>query len=197
VILAELGAADRKNHLACSLASSVHLLKTRREMLAMVEYAEETTLVLASASDASVLDCYLRCLRIDDPMPAHSFANEATAGAAIRQLLSDQTLGRVWLIRSGQETVGYLALTFVFSIEFGGRCAFIDELFVDAAHRGRGIGKEAVRQVCEVEGPTLGVRALFLEVSEKNVAASGLYRAIGFVRREYGLMSRWLLKKNA
>jgi ribosomal protein S18 acetylase RimI-like enzyme len=102
----------------------------------------------------------------------------------------------VWLIHSDGQPAGYVALTFVHSLEFGGRCAFIDEFYVDRPFRGAGVGKEALRQVYEVEAPALGVRALFLEVSGKNAAACGLYRSAGFSRREYALMTKWLLKSD-
>src|SRR4051794_30925070 len=101
------------------------------------------TLKLATPADADMLDLYLRDLRRDDPMPAHAFADETIVRSALRQLLSDNTVGRIWLILNNATPAGYLALTFVFSLEFGGRCAFIDELFIDRAHRGAGIGKAA------------------------------------------------------
>src|SRR4051812_41767636 len=97
--------------------------------------AKPVTLRLATLADADRLDGYLRDLRRDDPMPAHDFADDTAMRSALRQLLADQTAGRMWLMNIDGAAVGYLALTFVFSIEFGGRCAFIDELFVDRAHR--------------------------------------------------------------
>src|SRR5258708_1151494 len=132
--------------------------------------AMPVSLRCATIADADRLDTYLSALRVDDLMPANAHADAALVRSALRHLLVETTAGPIWLIHAGLEPVGYVALTFVFSIEFGGQCAFLDELFVDRAHRGLGIGKEALRQVCDVEAPALGVRALFLEVSERNAA---------------------------
>ena len=44
----------------------------------------------------------------------------------------------------GNTIVGYIVLTIGFSFEFHGHDAFIDELYIDAAHRRRGFGRQAV-----------------------------------------------------
>jgi ribosomal protein S18 acetylase RimI-like enzyme len=78
-------------------------------------------------------------------------------------------------------------LTFGFSVEFGGRTGFIDELFVDVAHRRRGVGKTALRLATE-QAASLGARVLFLEATPTNEAADRLYRGAGFGERDYRLM---------
>src|SRR5690242_1648322 len=73
--------------------------------------------------------------------------DEPVARAALMRLLDDPSLGRVWLLLSDdpeQASAGYMVVCFGYSLEFGGRDAFIDELFVVAEHRGRGIGRWAV-----------------------------------------------------
>jgi len=62
------------------------------------------------------------------------------AGRALHQLLHDQALGRVWVMEAAGARVGYLAVTWGFSLEYHGRHAFIDELFVLPSHRDRGLG---------------------------------------------------------
>jgi hypothetical protein len=49
---------------------------------------------------------------------------------AALQLITDDKLGRIWFIAADQNLVGYLALTFGYSLEFGGKDAFIDEFFI-------------------------------------------------------------------
>src|SRR5215213_179912 len=72
-----------------------------------------------------------------------SFDAERTLGA-FRTLAADPHLGRVWIFRVGGEVVGYIAVTVCFSLEFAGRYALVDELYVREAHRGRGIGARAL-----------------------------------------------------
>jgi ribosomal protein S18 acetylase RimI-like enzyme len=64
-------------------------------------------------------------------------------------------------------------------MEFGGRNAFLDDLFIESAFRGAGLGTSAlnkVRAFC-VEN---GIRALHLETGRDNAAAQALYRRAGF-----------------
>ncbi len=111
---------------------------------------------------------------------------------AVAPLLGDNDLGRIWWIERDGARVGYAAVCFGYSLEFGGRDAFLDELFVLAEHRGVGVGGAAVDLLCrEVEA--LGVRALHLEVAHGNEAGRAAYRRSGFTERDgYRLMSRRL-----
>ena len=113
------------------------------------------------------------------------------ARRALSQLLSDATLGRVWLIESGAERAGYLVLTLGFSLEFKGRDAFVDELFLRAGFRGRGYGKSALR-FAEEACRAMGVRALHLEVERANATAREVYRRSGFREHDRHLMTKWI-----
>jgi GNAT superfamily N-acetyltransferase len=110
---------------------------------------------------------------------------------ALSQILSDASLGRVWVIESGPEAAGYLVLTLGFSLEFKGRDAFVDELFLRADFRGRGLGRRALR-VAEEACRELGVRALHLEVDRANATAHELYRRSGFTEHDRHLMTKWI-----
>lgn len=66
---------------------------------------------------------------------------EAVACAALAGLMKDEARGFSWFIRLGKETVGYVVLTFGYSLEFQGRAAFVDELYLRASARGRGGGR--------------------------------------------------------
>jgi len=111
--------------------------------------------------------------------------------AAIRPLLGESPLGRLWLICADAEPIGYVAICFGYSIEFAGRDAFVDELFVIEQQRGKGIGKAALALV-KAEAAALGVKVLHLEVSSSNDRARRLYRSAGFLPRRFSLMSAHL-----
>src|SRR3982751_2359083 len=105
----------------------------------------DISFVPAQPADQQTLLDLIRQLREDDPDEGPF---ELTASQdAIAALLSDPSVGRIWLIRNGADVLGYVALTLGFSIEFGGRIAFVDELLIDRAHRGRGIGRAALEFV--------------------------------------------------
>ncbi len=115
--------------------------------------------------------------------------DERTHREALPHLLGDERLGRVWLIRGGAETVGYVVLTFGFSLEFGGRDALIDELFVRAESRGSGIGKRALEFVA-AECRARGIAAVHLLVERSNVVAQSVYRKSGFRDHDRNVMTR-------
>lgn len=118
---------------------------------------------------------------------AMAFDPTAAAGA-FETLLSDDRLGKVWLIQAGGDDVGYAVLTFSYSMEFSGQNAFLDDLFIRSAFRGAGLGTAAlaeVRAFCLERG----VRAVRLETSRDNSAAQALYRRAGFVTTDRQLLT--------
>lgn len=117
--------------------------------------------------------------------------DEGAALRALREILSDASLGRVYLMLAGGEVAGYAALTFGFSLEYGGRDASVDEIFVREIYRGRGLGKSCLR-LLEGVCRELGVRALHLEVGRGNTKARALYRRSGFVEQDSYLMTKRL-----
>lgn len=112
--------------------------------------------------------------------------------AAVRAMLCDMLarddMGRAWFIWDADDLAGYVAVCFGWSIEFRGRDAFIDELFVRPAFRGRGHGTAAMRMV-EQQAPGLGIRALHLEVERHNRGARRLYQRLGYHDHQRHLMT--------
>ncbi|HEX3355812.1 MAG TPA: GNAT family N-acetyltransferase [Tepidisphaeraceae bacterium] len=151
----------------------------------------QVDLVAAVPDDLPRLYVWMRQLRAADPMETEEFVPAGLAQAAMERLLNEPQTGRVWLIHVDGSAVGYIALTFTFSIEFGGRTAFIDELLIEESCRGRGVGRRVVEWVIDAS-KKLGVSNLVLEVSEENERARRLYRGCGFTDRKYRLMTRWL-----
>ena len=109
---------------------------------------------------------------------------------SIDSLLAMPAQGRILLVQHRDaEIVGYAVLAFGFSLEFGGRDAFLDELFIMEAFRGQGIGTTALTAVCAWARHE-GLCALHLEVERDNKAAKALYTQSGFEdRSHYNLMS--------
>lgn len=109
--------------------------------------------------------------------------------AALARLLGDASLGRVWISEDAGRAIAYLALCFGYSLEFFGRDAFIDELYVDPAYRNHGHGAHMLATVDEACAE-LGVRALHLEVDHVNERAKGLYKRAGYAEHERFLMTK-------
>jgi GNAT superfamily N-acetyltransferase len=118
----------------------------------------------------------------DYPLPAEN------AARAFGALLASPALGRVFLAECDGEAAGHGVLTFAFSMEYGGLRAFVDDLFVRPAQRGKGAGSAlvaAMRRTCA----TLGVRALLVEAGPDNDRALHVYRKSGLADTGHLLMT--------
>ncbi|TGD57716.1 GNAT family N-acetyltransferase [Flavobacterium humi] len=101
--------------------------------------------------------------------------------------LEDENAGKAWLIYADDEIAGYIILTFVFSFEYKGRIAFLDELYLSEKARGKGIGKKAIAFIQE-EARTSGLKIIYLEVENHNENAQKLYLKNGFMMHSRKLM---------
>ncbi|WP_290858360.1 GNAT family N-acetyltransferase [Flavobacterium sp.] len=103
------------------------------------------------------------------------------------QFLADENLGKAWLILHKNEIVGYVILTYVFSFEYQGKIAFLDELYIRENARGKGIGKETIAFI-QQEAPKLSLKIIYLEVESHNDAAQKLYIAKDFAIHKRKIM---------
>lgn len=110
--------------------------------------------------------------------------------AALVPLLDGTPHGVAYLIGPRRAPVGYIVISFGYSVELGGIDGFIDEFFIRSAVRGRGMGSEVLNALLPALGQH-GVVALHLEVARDNDAARRLYARAGFEPRDtYSLMTR-------
>jgi GNAT superfamily N-acetyltransferase len=151
---------------------------------AVVEADVEVDMIPAGPADMErIIELMHELYRYD-----RSELDERKAREALVASLGDPTWARSWLIQANEETAGYLILTFGFSMEYGGRDAIVDEFFLRAAYRRRGLGSQVVdflKEFCRSEG----IRALHLEVFDHNQAAYEFYRRQGFRERNSRFMS--------
>ena len=110
--------------------------------------------------------------------------------AAVEPLLDGTPYGAIWMVGPRMAPVGYIAVSFGWSIEMGGLDGFIDEFWIREKVRGRGMGSEALAAL-QATLSDAGVKALHLEVSAENPRATRLYEAAGFEPRHIRLMT-WL-----
>jgi len=121
----------------------------------------------------------------------HMRFDEAVAARAIKKVLDDPRQGEIYLIFRGPELAGYFAVTYGFSLEFHGRFALLDELYLREPYRRQKLGK-AVVAFAEEMCRKAGIRALRLEVGRENLGAQSLYRESGFGEDARNLMTKWL-----
>ncbi len=148
----------------------------------------EITFKIAENSDIETLVKFIREYYEYD---SHPFDDEKVR-RALAKILNDTSIGRVWLLQDGSEAIGYIVLTFGYSLEAGGRDALIDEVYIRESHRGQGLGRKVIHFV-EGVCSSLGIQVLNLEVERRNTAAQSFYRKVGFEDQDSYLMTKWIL----
>jgi ribosomal protein S18 acetylase RimI-like enzyme len=148
---------------------------------------ESLELRRASAADAGRILPMMRRYYDEDRYPF----DPARAEAALLALLGDERLGEAWLALDRDAPLGYVVLCLGWSLEHQGRDAFVDELFVEPAARGHGVGRRLMHLAVE-RCRALGVRSLHLEVERTNAKAQALYASLGFRGTDRVLMSKRL-----
>jgi ribosomal protein S18 acetylase RimI-like enzyme len=117
-------------------------------------------------------------------------SDEPHRRAGLGPLLEGSPLGAAYLIGPRVGPVGYIVLSFGWSLEFAGMDGFVDEFWIRPGVRGRGMGSEVLAALV----PALeaaGLKALHLEAGAANARVQRLYARHGFVRRDgYHLMTR-------
>ncbi|WP_147104617.1 N-acetyltransferase [Tateyamaria sp. syn59] len=145
-------------------------------------------LTLATPEHFDRLDSLVAAFHAEEGI---ALTDEARA-AGIQPLLDGIPHGAAYLIGPPRAPIGYIVVTFGWSIEFGGMDGFVDELFIRPGVRGRGIATEVLLALPRALGEA-GVKALHLEVSHENSVAQRLYARAGFKLRDgYALMTRQL-----
>ena len=110
----------------------------------------------------------------------------------LRSFLSQPDLGRGWIAHDDQQVLGYILCSRVFSFEYGGPTAAIDELYVIADARGRGVGTLLVG-TAERAMREQGCVHIEMEVAAQNVRAQHFYSVLGFSSRAgYSMMHKAL-----
>ena len=141
----------------------------------------------AGANDMPELLALMRSFYAEEKYPF----DEARTERALRAMLADPFYGAVWVFRLDGRAVGHLVVTHGYSLESGGRDAFVDEVYMIPEMRGRGLGAMAL-SIAEEHCRRIGIGALHLEVERKNPRARALYERSGYKAHDRFLMTRWV-----
>jgi GNAT superfamily N-acetyltransferase len=132
----------------------------------------------AGTRDRDLLVAMMREFYAESQFPC----DPARAAAAFDRLLAEPRYGAAWILAADGEPAGYFVMTLGYSMEFGGESAVLDDLFIRAPFRGRGLGRAAMTALlaaCEQRR----VPVVHIEVGEDNAAARALYAKFGFAPR--------------
>ncbi|MGR3711804.1 MAG: GNAT family N-acetyltransferase [Shimia sp.] len=147
-----------------------------------------TALHLANSDDFARLDVLIEAFHTE--MQIASDADSRQSG--VLPLLQGSPYGAAYLLGPRRAPVGYIVVTFGWSVEFGGMDAFIDEIYIRPTVRGRGMATEALISLPKAL-ESAGICAVHLEVDKDDAKAHKLYEKVGFRTRDrYFLMTRRL-----
>ena len=126
----------------------------------------EPAIRLAKSED---IDGLLRCARAFHAEDGHPLP-KAGEVALVALVDANSPYGRVLVLDADGEVAGYAVLCFGYSVEFGGRDAFVDDLYVAAPLRAKGFGRQMMERLAEIARAE-GGHALHLEVFTGNPMA--------------------------
>lgn len=146
---------------------------------------------LATPENLPELLKMMKELQEDDPWSVPF--EESETKQVTNRLLCDPQLGRVWFIAADAANIGYIVMTFDYSLEYRGLGAWVDEFFVCREHRGKGIGTLALQFFAQ-QAKELGATVIHLEVNHGNPAIE-LYRRLGYEDHQRNLMTKWIISR--
>ena len=115
------------------------------------------------------------------------------AKLALATLIEHPHYGRIWLIVRDHANVGYVVVTYGYSVELGGVYLDVDELLISAGHRRQGIGRTALA-FAETYAKEHRIDFIVLEVSNSNDEARSFYRSLGFSETNELMMTKSIAK---
>lgn len=109
-------------------------------------------------------------------------AEDAVIENGITPLLEGSPHGAIWLIGPRIAPVGYVCISFGWSLGLGGMTGHLDAFYIRKAVRGRGMGTEAMHGLVKaLQGS--GLKSLSMITDTQNDAALSLARRSGFEPR--------------
>ena len=114
-----------------------------------------TAIALATAEDADRVMDLLTRHHTEVGLPYDDTHRAAVAGP----LLDGSPLGAVWLIGPKSSPLGYVMVTFGWSMPHGGMVGWLEDCYIRPSVRGRGIGTEVLHAVAVNLGRA-GMRAM-------------------------------------
>jgi GNAT superfamily N-acetyltransferase len=104
--------------------------------------------------------------------------DNAHRAAVAAPLLEGSPLGAVWLIGPARAPLGYVMVSFGWSVPLGGMIGWVEEVFIRPSVRSRGIGTEVLHAVAVSLGQA-GLRALQVRVDD-NARLAKFCGRVGF-----------------
>jgi len=121
--------------------------------------------------------------------------NRVNSLKTLTELLSSEDYGIVDLILVDGHLVGYVCITYGYSIEYLGRDCVLDEIYIVPQYQGKGIGAYVLKSI-EKQLNEKGFKTIHLEVFDRNEYARDFFVKHGFIVHKSYFMSKMLCKND-
>jgi len=121
--------------------------------------------------------------------------NKVDSQKTLVDFLSNDNYGIVDLILIDSHIVGYVCITYGYSLEYFGRDCILDEIYIVPQYRRKGIGSYVLESV-ERQLNERAISAIHLEVFDRNEYARDFFVKHGFVVHKSYFMSKMLCKND-
>lgn len=98
---------------------------------------------------------------------------------ALREILSDASIGRIYVVREGPSVIAMASLLYTVSTAEGGKAAWLEDVVVRPDRRGRGLARRLLEHVV-AKARAEGVLRITLLADADNERAHALYESLGF-----------------
>ena len=116
------------------------------------------------------VDLFYHTDAVNAPVPTENYA------ACFDEMMRSDTYLRGYLFEDEGESCGFALLSKTYSQEAGGFSVTIEEIYIDPAHRNRGLATEFFTYLKEQSD----IMRLRIEVEDDNEGAKRLYERMGF-----------------
>jgi len=187
-----MGVAGRKSThgdgLHVNRAGEAPWVRTMPPILSVARHDSSMALPVVRRADLADLPDLL-CFMEDFYRGEHIPWERSRFEQALAPLLVDDVLGLVGMGGEPDDAAGYAVVTWGYDLEFGGRDAFLTELYVRPGLRRAGWGTALLDWV-ETRARAAGAGAIHLMVLHENAAARALYEARGYAPPPRQLLSK-------
>jgi GNAT superfamily N-acetyltransferase len=121
----------------------------------------------------------LATLMIEVYAEASFVLDRERAERTFEQLMRSPERGCVWILESDATPAGFIVLTLMYAMEYGGLRGFVDDFFVRPKFRRRGLGAAGLAAV-KAHCLATSVRALFVQTGSDNKPAQRVYKRAEF-----------------
>lgn len=134
------------------------------------------------------IDTILRFMKAYYKIERKEF-HEEKSRSAITYLLMNEDIGSLWIIKHNSVAIGYYCLAYNYSLDIAGRDCFLDEIYIDTAYRGKGIGTEIMNHIITYL-KKMKFKGMHLLVYNYNKPAYEFYCKNGFVEQDGKFLTR-------